>query len=268
MKRPVSSGSTTRRLTRRFARRLRPCRRCSVVLTSASSASASTHTRLECGWPSGPIVVRTPHTGRPKRSRWDRGDADGDRRGGGAHVPSPQPVASTATTCVGRIRHSTGTSLVGVLGRDRVAEVADRPAGVLRRQRVQVLEGARLGHLHDGAADLEVAERLPGVVAEQGHARVPAHVPLLREAAHGVHPDEAVLRVAPHHRGLRGAVGGDGRQRRDRRALDEVAVGRRDLRPARAPSSSPIVATAATPSGSRARPRRGASARASRPARR
>jgi hypothetical protein len=39
-----------------------------------------------------------------------------------------------------------------------VAEVADRPAGVLGGEVVQVLGRARLGHLDDRAADLEIAE--------------------------------------------------------------------------------------------------------------
>ena len=81
----------------------------------------------------------------------------------------------------------------------------------------------------DRAPDLEVAERLPRVVAEERDPRIAAHVPLLREAAHRVDPDALAVEVAPHDRGLRIAVRHDRGQDGDRRAFDQVAVGRGDL---------------------------------------
>ena len=92
-----------------------------------------------------------------------------------------------------------------------------------------MLDRARLGHLDDRAADLEVAERLARVVAEERDPRIAAHVPLLGEAAHRVDPDALAVEVAPHDRGLRIAVRHDRGQGGDRRAFDQVAVGRRDL---------------------------------------
>jgi hypothetical protein len=118
---------------------------------------------------------------------------------------------------------------VGEVGGDGVAEVADRPAGVGGGELVQVLGRARLGQLDDPAADLEVAVGLVGVVAQQGDPRVMAHVALFGEAAHGVDPQALAVDVAPHHRGLRMPLGGDGGQGGHRWALGQVAVGRRDL---------------------------------------
>jgi hypothetical protein len=118
---------------------------------------------------------------------------------------------------------------LGEARRDGVAEVPDRPAGVLGGEGVQVLGRARLGHLDDRAPDLEVAEGLARVVAEERDPRIAAHVPLLGEATHRVDPHALAVEIAPHDRGLRMAIGHDRGEGGDRRALDEVAVGRRDL---------------------------------------
>ena len=85
------------------------------------------------------------------------------------------------------------------LGGDALPEVADRPPDVPGGKRLEVLERALLAHRNDGPADLEVAQRRERVVAQQGHARVAAHVPLLPEAAHGVDPDVAAVVIAPHN---------------------------------------------------------------------
>ena len=85
-----------------------------------------------------------------------------------------------------------------------------------------------LGHLDDRAADLEVAQGLARVVAQERDLRVAAHVPLLLEAAHRVDPDVRAVEVAPHDRGLRVPVGHHRREGGDRRALDEVPMGLRD----------------------------------------
>ena len=142
MKRPVSSGSTTSRLTLGLASMLRPFWRSSVVLTRAHSPSWSTHTRLDCGWPSAPIVVSTPQIGRVSRSRCEAGigtvpgatraviAALGPRRVEGDDVGRPDPAQDRDLG-------------LREMRRDGVAEVADRPSGVLRGERVEVLGRAR-----------------------------------------------------------------------------------------------------------------------------
>jgi hypothetical protein len=113
--------------------------------------------------------------------------------------------------------------------RDGVAEEADRPSGVLRGEAVEVLGRARLGHLDDHSADLEVPQGPAWVVAQECDAGVAAHVPLLGEAAHRVDPQALTVEVAPHDRRLRVPIRCDRGERGYRRALGQIAVGRRDL---------------------------------------
>jgi hypothetical protein len=67
------------------------------------------------------------------------------------------------------------------------------------------------------------------VVAEERDQRIAAHVPLLGEATHRVDLHALAVEVAPHDRCLRITVGHDRGEDGDQRALDQVAVRRRDL---------------------------------------
>lgn len=96
---------------------------------------------------------------------------------------------------------------------------------------------ATLRHLLTHTAGIP-AQRLAWVVAQDRDPRVTTHVPLLGEAAHRVDPHPLAVEVAPHGRGLWVAVRTDGRKGGDRRALDQVAVGRRDLIPSVAPNQA------------------------------
>jgi hypothetical protein len=92
-----------------------------------------------------------------------------------------------------------------------------------------VLGRARLGHLNGRTADLEIAQGPTRVVTQERDPRIAAHVPLLGEAAHRVDAHALALEVAPHDRCLRITVGHDRGEDGDQRALDQVAVRRRDL---------------------------------------
>src|SRR6266542_705775 len=165
---------------------LRPFCRSSVVLTTAQ--------------PSAPIVVSTPWIGLVRRSRCEAGT--GSVSGATTIVMCSSLPRRIDRDDVGWPDPAQDRDLgLGEARRDSVAEEADLPAGIPRGEIVQVLERARLGHLDDRSADLEIAERLAWVVAEERDPRVAAHVPLLGEAAHRVDPHVLAVEVAPHDGG-------------------------------------------------------------------
>ena len=191
------------RLTRGSAARSRPLRRC--------------ERRVDPG--AGPVVVHPDEAGMRLAVRQQRREhaADGPlqqvavrvRDGLVRRAAAPSSPALRPRWRPGRRRGSAGSGRGPAPPSPRSGPGCSRRSSGSGRPTYFEASASRCSRAPSSvicstrAADLEVAQRLAGVVAEQRHSRVAAHVPLLAEAPHRVDAHERAVEVAPHDRRLR-----------------------------------------------------------------
>src|SRR6267143_3741464 len=97
-------------------------------------------------------------------------------------------------------------------------------AHVFLGQRVDVLVGALLGHLHDAPAHLHVPIRVVRVLHGERDHRVRLEVLVLHAAAGRVDANVRAVEVAPHRRHLGLAVAADGGEVAESLLVEDVAI--------------------------------------------
>src|SRR6266511_5841847 len=99
-----------------------------------------------------------------------------------------------------------------------------RMLSVLPRNPIEVIERSRFNEL-SFPTDFDVARCILGIDDQQGHFGVGPHVPAFLAFTGRVDAGTLAILVAPYQARLRLAVGHDGRQRGNARAIEQVIIG-------------------------------------------